>query len=143
MTAHNSKEQTRSGTPAPLQTGQVINGRVRSLRASINLSDTTVVVDDTINLGKRPRRSRYLGHRITCGVSLGSAQLAIGVEGTVGKYRDAGTFTAVDTPTDVAKAAELAADPLEADEDMIATITAAALPTSDHELVIETLYTYD
>lgn len=143
MAEQKSKEQTRTGTPAALQTGHVVNGRVRSLRASLNMSETTVASGDTISLGKRPKGSRYCGHRITSGVSLGSATVAIGVAGTPGKYRAAATFTAVDTPTDVAIAAQLAADPLTDDEDIIATIAAAALPTSNHELVIETFYTYD
>lgn len=143
MTAHLSKEQTRTGTPPALQTGHVVNGRVRSMRASVNLSEATILNGDTLSLGTRPKGSRYAGHRITGGVSLGTTTLAIGVAGTTGKYRAAATHTAVDTPTDVAIAAQLAADPLAADEDMIATFAAANAPTSDHELVIETFYTYD
>jgi hypothetical protein len=143
MTAHKSREQTRTGTPEALKTGHLVNGRLRSLRATVLLSETTVASGDTIALGKRPANSRYAGHRITAGVSLGAATLAIGVAGTAGKYRAAAVHTAVDTPTDVALAAQLAADPLAADEEMIATIATAALPTSEHYLVIETFYTYD
>jgi len=143
MTAHLSKELTRTGTPKPLVTGHVINGRLRSMRASVNLSETDVNNGDTIALGKRPQNSRYAGHRITVGASLGSATVAIGTAAAPAKYRDAATFTSADEPIMVGKAAELAADPLGADEDMIATIAAADLPSSNVELVIETLYTYD
>jgi len=143
MAEKKSREQDRTGTPAALQTGHLVNGRFRSLRASVHLSSTVVANGDTIALGKRPKGSRYCGHRITAGVSLGTATLAIGVAGTAGKYRAAATHTAVDTPSDVAIAARLADDPLTADEDMIATIGTGALPTSDHYLVIETFYTYD
>ena len=143
MTAQKSREQDRTGTPPALQTGHLVNGRMRSMRASVHLSETTVASGDTIALGKRPKGSRYCGHRITSGVSLGAATVAIGVAGTPAKYRAAGTFTAVDTPTDVGIAARLADDPLIDDEELIATIAAAGLPTSDHYLVIETFYTYD
>lgn len=143
MVARKSREQTRAGAPPALQTGHVVNGRVRSLRASVFLSDALISTGDTIALGKRPKGSRYCGHRVTGGVSLGTSTLAIGTASSAGKYRAAAVHTAVDTPTTVGIAAQLAADPLTDDEEMIATIGTANLPNSGHWLVIETLYTYD
>lgn len=143
MADFNASEFDRTGTPPALSTGHLVNGRVRSIRASINMSEVTVTNGDRIYIGKRPKGSRYCGHRMTTEVSLGSSTVAIGSDGTAAKYKAAGTFTAVDTPTDIALAAQLAADPLTADEDMYATIAAADLPTSDDHLVIETFYTYD
>lgn len=146
MAARLANEQTRAGTPPALMTGHLVNGRVRSVRASYNLATVggALAQNDTLALGKRPKGSRYCGHRITAGVTFGAtATLAIGIAGSTGKYRAAAVHTAVDTPTDVAIAARLADDPLTADEDMILTIAAAAAPTSDHWLVIETFYTYD
>lgn len=145
MTALKSREQTRAGTPPALKTGHLVNGRVRSLRASIALDALPAVLSgDTIDIGTRPKGSRYCGHRITASVSLGASTVALGVAGTAGKYRAAAVHTAVDTPTDVAIAARLADDPLTEDEAMIATIAAANLPTDAGAfLVIETFYTYD
>lgn len=146
MTARLSREQTRTGIPASLATGHIVNGRMRSLRASyaLDAAGAAVASGDTIDLGKRPKGSRYCGHRITSSVSLATSTLAIGIAGTAGKYRAAAVYTAVDTPTQVGIAARLADDPLADDEEMIATIGTAALPTTAGAfLVIETFYTYD
>lgn len=144
MTAHRAKEFANDGSlPHVLRDAKMTGANVRSIRASVNLSETTIASGDTLFIGTRPRGSRYLGHRITCGVSLGTTTVALGTAGATGKYRAAAAHTAVNTPTDVAIAAELAADPSTADEDMIATFGTASAPTSDHELVIETFYATD
>lgn len=139
-----TREFTRTGNPLSKEVGHLVNGRLRSLRASLALGTQSANSGDTIGIGKRPKGSRYAGHRITSSVSLGTSTIAIGAVGSAAKYRAAAVFTAVDTPTTVAIAARLADDPLTDDEEMIVTVAAANLPTTAGAfLVIETYYTYD
>lgn len=139
-----AREFDRTGVPLSKEVGHLVNGRVRSIRASLALAVQSANSGDTIGIGRRPKGSRYAGHRITSSVTLGTSQIAIGAVGAATKYRAAAVFTAVDTPTDVAIAARLADDPLADDEEMIITVSVANLPTTAASfLVIETYYTYD
>ena len=143
MTARRAIEFQNDGLkPHVLRDSRVDGASSRTIRATyhLNASGAALANGDTLYIGTRPKGSIYRGHRITCGVSLGSSTLAIGVAGTTGKYRAAAVFTAVDTPTSVGLAARLADDPLADAEDMIVTFAAADLPTSDFWLVIETHY---
>lgn len=63
---------------------------------------------------------------------------AVGVAGTPAKYRAAATFTAVDTPTPFGPAARFADDAPSADEEIILTVSVAALPnTAGAKLVVD------
>ncbi len=85
---------------------------------------------DTILAFRRPAGTVPLRITLTSSVSLATATVAIGIAGAVEKYRSAAVFTAVDTPTDVMKAAAAAAVPSADEEDIILTIGTAALPAS-------------
>lgn len=112
-------------------------GKRTTLVRRVHLSETTIAQNDTIKLGTVPKGARVMGGRITSGVTFGAtATIAIGSSDSAAKYKAAATFTAVDTPTPFGKAAAIGA-PLTAAEDLIATVAAAAAPTSDHYLVIE------
>jgi hypothetical protein len=129
------------GTVPPLKAdGRLYAAKKRIHRASIDLAARTYASGDVIVLGKLPQGARFAGGRITSSVSLGSATVAIGNDTTAGKYRAAATFTAPDTPTAFGTAAGLAQDPLVAEETIVATIAAAALPASG-TLVIDIEYT--
>lgn len=120
-----------------------VNARLVRSIAIINLADVQIVSGDTITLPTVPKGARGIHHRLTASATMGAtATLAIGITGTTGKYRTAAVFTAVDTPTIAAKAANLAAAQLAADEPQFITIAAADLPASG-TLVVETFYTID
>jgi len=141
-----SREQVGvlDGTVQPplLADGQLINAKERRVRATINFADRQLAIGDDVILGKRPRNSYYMGHRIIASVSLGATTLALGAVGNSQKYRPAAVFTSIDTPLAVALTAQVAADKLATDELQLATFAAAAPPAAGL-LVIETIYTYD
>lgn len=139
-----AREFIRTGSPLSKEVGHLVNGRVRCIRASLALGTQSANSGDTIGIGRRPKGSRYGGHRITSSVSLATSTIAIGAVGSAAKYRAGAVFTAVDTPTEVAIAARLADDPLTDDEEMIVTVAVANLPTTAGAFVVfETYYTYD
>lgn len=85
---------------------------------------------DTIEIAKLPKGAIVLYGVITASASAGaSATIAIGTAASAAKYRAAATFTTADTPTLFGKAAALNT-PLSAEETVIITVGAAALPSS-------------
>lgn len=132
------------GTTKPplLADGQVVNAKERVTPATINLADRQYVAGDDVVLGKRPRNSRYIGHRINASVSLGAATVALGAVGNPNKYRAPAVFTTPDTPTPAAIAARVADDKLAEDELQILTFGGANPPAAGL-LVIDFFYTYD
>lgn len=82
-----------------------------------------------------PRGARVIECAINTSVSLGTAQFALGIAGTIGKYRAAAVLT---TPTDAWVTVALnavTAVPLAADEQIIMTTSAAALPASGRMVI--------
>lgn len=117
-----------NSTPAQMANGAVVGGRLRRYRATIALAGQ--VPGDTIVLNKLPAGSAFSHGMLTSSASLGSATVAVGIAGDAGKYRAAAVFTAADTPTAFGKASAVDDEPLAADETVILTIGAAALPAS-------------
>lgn len=115
-------------TPASLAHGAVHGARMRRYRAKITLATQTT--SDTIVLAKIPAGSAFAYGVLTTSATLGSAEIAIGITGTTGKYRASAVFTSANTPTLFGTAAAAAADPLTADETIFITIAAASLPGS-------------
>lgn len=107
----------------------VYGGRLKRLRATFTLAAQGTT--DTLVVGNLPAGATFAFGVINASATLGaSATVAIGTSGATTKYRAASTFTAA-APTlfgDVA--AEAAASPLSAEEQVIVTIGAAALPGS-------------
>lgn len=144
MTAYLSTELGGSANQTVAPTGyrpraSVYHARLKRMRATIALAAQATT--DTLILGNLPMGATFAFGVIVSSVSLGSSTLAIGISGTAGKYRAAAAFTAVDTPTLFGPASVIgAADPaLAADEQVIGTIAAAALPGSG-TLVIDLYY---
>lgn len=121
-----------SGTLPQVQPDSALQqGKVRSLQATFNLANAVQANNDVLTLGQIPANARIKTIRMTSSVSLAASTVAIGVAGTVAKYRAAGVFTAVDVPTNVgpgAAAKAAAANALA--ETLIATVTTAALPAA-------------
>lgn len=111
--------------------------RLRRMRATITLASQATT--DTLVFANLPSGATFAFGVITSSVSLGSSTLAIGISGTTGKYRAAAAFTSVDTPTLFGPAARVADAPLAAEEQVIGTIAAAALPASG-TLVVDLYY---
>lgn len=133
-------EDAGSGTlPQAQPDSALVTGKVRRLRASFTLDAQADA--DTLEIGNLPIGAAFAGVRMTAGASLGTSTIAIGIAGSTAKYKAAGTFTAVDTPTTYGKASALDDVPLAAEETVIATIATAALPDTGEPLVFEFFYT--
>lgn len=129
----------RNTLPVDLPMAGDIHGRVRVFNEKVVLASQPT--SDTIEVARMPKGARVLYGIVSSTISLGSSTLAIGIAGTTGKYRAGAVFTAVDTPTLFAPAA-VAGEPLTAEEIVILTIGAAALPASG-TLRVMLFYTLD
>jgi len=116
-------------------------GRVRVVSDSVTMAAQTT--SDTIVLfgGKLPVGAQVLYGVLTTTTSLGSAEIAIGVTGTTGKYRASAVFTATNTPTLFGVASNLLT-PLTSEEQVFITIAAASLPGSG-TLHVQLFYALD
>ncbi|WP_374656120.1 hypothetical protein [Dongia sp.] len=129
----------RNSLPVDLPMAGDIHGRVRVFNEKVVLA--AQLTSDIIEVARLPKGARVLYGILGSTVSLGSSTLAIGIAGTAGKYRAAAVFTAVDTPTLFTPAA-VAGEALAAEEIVILTIGAAALPASG-TLRVMLFYTLD
>jgi hypothetical protein len=119
--------------------GSVFGGRMRRYRAVVTLASQAA---GTVDLGMRIPPGHVFAFGVLTGdTSLGSSTVAIGITGATGKYRAAATHTAtVPTLFGVTAAvaatthtsSEVGSSPLGegTNEDIIATVAAAALPAS-------------
>jgi hypothetical protein len=124
---------TSPTTKAP---GNAIGAKRRSHCVSFAMNGQAA--GSRLMLPRVPKGARGVSHRITVSATLGAATLAVGIAGSIAKYAAAATYTVADTPTTLAKAANLAAE-LAADEDQFLTTAAAALPVGG-TIVVETHY---
>jgi hypothetical protein len=141
--------QRGDGTPRPVGNA-ALNQRERVFRATIPLdvpplsassTGTVIASGDIISCFRVPAGTRWLSGTLNTSVSLGTATIAVGVAGTPGKYRAAAVLTAVDTPTAFATALAQAAGELQADEEIIITVTTANLPnTAGARLILDMRY---
>jgi hypothetical protein len=129
----------RNTAPVDLPMAGDVHGRVRCFNEKVTLAAQPT--SDIIEVARLPKGARVLYGILAASVSLGSSTLAIGVAGTATKYRAAAVFTAVDTPTLFGPAANIG-EPLAAEEIVIVTIGAAALPASG-TLRVLIFYTLD
>ena len=145
MAAYLSTELGGSANQTSAPTGYkpratVYGARLKRLRATFTYNTQTT--SDTLVIGNLPAGATFAFGVINTSVSMGTATLAIGISGTTGKYKAAGSaITATDTPTLFGTATQAgAADPaLAADEQVIGTIGTASLPGSG-TLVVDIFY---
>lgn len=109
-------------TPAP----GFVGGTLRVFNEEVTLAAQAIA--DTIEVAKLPKGAIPLYGVIVSSVTLVTAQLAIGIVGTTGKYRAAAVLTAL-TP-EVFGASGGIGEALSAEETVIITVSAAALPAS-------------
>jgi hypothetical protein len=117
----------------------VYGGRLKRLRGTFTLASQATT--DTLVVGNLPAGATFAFGVITASATLSTSTVAIGISGTTGKYRAAGTFTSADTPTLFGTAATIGAtDPaLTTEEQVFITIATAALPSSG-TLVVDIYY---
>lgn len=117
----------QSSVPTTMANGGVVGGRLRRFRATVTLASQAD--GDTVVLTKLPAGYAFAYGVINASATLGSSTIAIGNSSSAGKYRAAAAFTAA-APTlfGVVGAVDDAA--LTAEETVIATVGAAALPSS-------------
>lgn len=111
----------------------VLHGRVRSAIAEFTAaSDAQGTYTAPIVL---PKGCKVLFCFLNASVTMGgTATIAIGISGATGKYRAAATYTSADTWTTSALNAAVGAT-LAADEQILVTVAAAALPSSGRLLI--------
>jgi hypothetical protein len=114
-------------TPNDLPDPGFVHGSVKVFNERVNLGSQTTA--DTIAVARLPKGAIPLYGILLTDTSLGSSNIAIGVAGSTGKYRAAGTFVTTNTPTLFGVNAAIG-EALAAEEDVIITITTASLPGS-------------
>jgi len=114
-------------TPTTKSNGAVQGGRIRRFRATVTMA--AQASGDTIVLANVPAGYAFAYGVVNASATLGTATLAVGIDGTAGKYRTAATFTAA-APTLFGNSTAVDDDPLSASEEVIATVGTAALPGS-------------
>lgn len=103
-----------------------VDGTVRVFCEEVTLATQTTA--DTIEVARLPKGAIPLYGVVSTSVTLATAQIAIGITGTTGKYRAAGTLTAV-TPEVFGVNAGIGAA-ITAEETVFITISVASLPAS-------------
>lgn len=115
-------------TPETKVDGGIHGGRLRRFRASFTMASQAS--GDTITLARIPAGYRFAFGIINASATMGgTATVAIGISGATGKYRAAAVFTAA-APTLFGVNTAADDDALTAEETVILTIAAAALPGS-------------
>lgn len=117
----------QSTTPTTKANGGVVGGRLRRYRATITMASQAS--GDTVVLTKLPAGSVFAFGVVNASATLGSATIAVGNSTTAGKYKAAATFTAA-APTMFGLYSAADDSALTAEEEVIMTIGAAALPSS-------------
>ena len=128
MTVLYSAEMTGlAAVPVSLPSGGIVDGNVRVKRATITLASQAT--SDTIVIAKAQEGESFLYGVLNASATLGSsATIAIGITGTVAKYRAAATHTAANVPTLFGVNAGV--ETVSAEEEIFITIASAALPSS-------------
>lgn len=116
-------------------------GMVRSLTDTVTYATQTTSDTIVIGGGYLPVGARVLEVLMTTSVTTGSATLALGITGTVAKYKAAAAVTTANVPQIYGVAAALNV-PLTTQEQLFLTIAGASLPASG-TLVVSVKYVVD
>ncbi len=138
MTIFNGKQMTLLAADTNPDPG-FTNGTVRTFIEEVTLATQTT--SDTINVARLPKGAVPLYGVISTDTSLSTATIAIGITGTVGKYRAAATFTATNTPTFFGVTAGISTA-LTDEETVFITIAVASLPAAG-KLTVTMVYAFD
>jgi len=120
-----------AAVPVSLPSGGIVDGNARVKRATITLAAQTT--SDTIVIAQAHEGESFLYGVLNTDTSLGSSQMAIGVTGTVAKYKAAAAHTATNAPAIFGVNAATAT--LTATEEIFITISGATMPSSGNLVV--------
>jgi len=112
-----------TATPAP----GFVDGTVRCFVEEITLASQATT--DTIEVARLPKGAVPLYGVVETDTTLATAEVAIGITGTTGKYRAAAVLTATNAPALFGVGAAVG-EPTADEEIVFITITVAALPAS-------------
>lgn len=115
-----------------------VDATVRAFVEEITLATQTT--SDTIEVARLPKGAKLLYGILSTSVTLATAQIALGITGTTGKYRAAAVLTALLPEVFGANAG--IGEPTAAEEIVFITISVASLPASGTLRVI-LVYTFD
>lgn len=116
-------------TKAPASVVQTPIKRIRGVYVSTGANNAA---GDTIVIGRLPIGAVFDHGRINPSVSSNTTTIAIGTAATPAKYKAAATVTTPDSPNGYGLAAQVSAQPLAAEEEVIATLGVAALPAGTY-----------
>ena len=140
---YSSEAPARTTKPTVARSANAVAAKLRRTVSSFVCDGTNcggAAAGSRLMLPRVPKGARGVKHRITVSATLATTTLALGISGSTSKYAAAATYTSPNSPTSLAKAANLAAE-LSADEDQFLTTGAAALPNDGTIIVVETEYT--
>lgn len=129
----NASSAAANNAGADLIPAALLGGKVRCAIAEFTCaSDAAGTYTVPIRL---PRGARVIAGFLNASVTMGgTATIAIGISGATGKYRAAATYTSADTLTFLSLNAATGAE-LTAEEQILMTVAAAALPASGRLLI--------
>lgn len=116
-------------------------GRLRVLADDVTFATQTTSDTIIIGGGRLPIGAQVQYVTITTDTSTGAATLALGITGSVAKYKAAGAVTTVNVPQIFGVTAALLT-PITTEEQLFFTIAAASLPASGR-MVVAVYYTID
>lgn len=108
--------------------------RPKRFRASVTLA--AQAIGDTVVLAQVPPGLVFAGGCIVSDTSLATATVAVGNAGNPAKYKAAAALTVVDAPALFGKASAFAGAASTASEDVLLTVSTAALPAAG-QLVVD------
>lgn len=129
----NASSAAANNAGADLIPAALLGGKRRSAQAEFTAaSDAVGTYTVPIRL---PRGARVIEAAMNASVTMGgTATLALGIAGATGKYRAAATFTTTDQWVSFALNAAVGVE-LAAEEQILLTVAAAALPSSGRLLI--------
>jgi hypothetical protein len=143
MADFNSVEAPAAAKPTVKRNANAVGSKVRRTISTFVCDATGVggaAIGSRLMLPTIPKGARGVHFIITASATMGAAvTFALGIAGTIAKYRAAAVITAVETPETIRKTAFLSAE-LAADETPFLTTAVAAMVNGGEKLVVETVY---
>ena len=129
------------GQQQGLADGAMHDSAVRTKRCTFNTATTSSTTSDTLSLGKYRAGDRIKAFEIdTNGVNMSAASIAIGIAGTPAMFLAAAALPNATSARRVVRPGAAGYAPLEAEVELIVTISGATIPGG--LLLIETEFTH-
>ncbi len=135
----NELKNVVDGTLQDKASGILRDAGIRNDRNTFNTTTEATTSSDTLSLGYARAGQRTLAFEIEASTNMSAASIAIGTAGDPDKYLAAAALPNATTARRKVLAAAAGFDAIEAEEEIIVTISAATIPNGT--LVIERQYT--